>query len=304
MSAPARVLRVAGGQLALGGRPLLMGVVNATPDSFSDAGLATTLDARVARARDLVAAGAGVIDIGGESGVTNRPAVSPEEEINRVVPLIERVVEELGVTVSIDTYKAPVAAAALAAGAAIVNDVSGLRDPELADVCAQSGAGLIITHTRAAPKEKLLDHSLDERIVADVRSFLIERTALAVRCGVAAEQIMLDPGPDLGKTPFQTVSVLRAYADLHELGRPLLLAASRKDFIGAITGRPPGERLAGTLAAVGFGVHAGAHLLRLHDIAAAVDFLAVQAVLEGEAELGSDVRLGDDLRWAQPRPPR
>ena len=126
--------------------------------------------------------------------------------------------------------------------------------------------------------------------------------ALAVRRGVTAEQIMLDPGPDLGKTPAQTVSVLRAYADLHELGRPLLLAVSRKDFIGAITGRPPRERLAGTLAAVGFGVRAGAHLLRLHDVAAAADFLAVQAVLEGEAELASEARLGDELRWAQPRP--
>lgn len=302
MSAPPRILRVAGGQLELGGRPLLMGVVNSTPDSFSDAGLATTLDARVARARDLVAAGAAVIDIGGESGVTNRPPVSPEEEISRVVPLIERVVGELGVTVSIDTYKAPVAAAALAAGAAIVNDVSGLRDPELAEVCARTGAGLILTHTRAAPKEKLLDPGMDGRIVADVRTFLSERMALAARCGVGPEQVLLDPGPDLGKTPFQTVSVLRAYADLHQLGRPLLLAVSRKDFIGAITGRPPRERLAGTLAAVGFGVRAGAHLLRLHDIGAAADFLAVQAVLEGEAELGSEVRLGDELRWAQGEP--
>jgi dihydropteroate synthase len=300
MSAPARVLRVTAGELALGGRPLLMGVVNATPDSFSDAGLDTTLDARAQRARDLVAAGASVIDIGGESGVTNRPAISPQEEIARVVPVIERVVGELGVTVSIDTYKPAVAAAALAAGAAIVNDVSGLRDPELADVCAAAGAGLILTHTRAAPKHKLLDPSLDGRIVADVREFLTERIELAIARGMAFEQLMLDPGPDLGKTPAQTVSVLRAYAELHELGRPLLLAVSRKDFIGAITGRPPRERLAGTLAAVGFGVRAGAHLLRLHDIAAATEFLAVQAVLEGEAELGSEVRLGDELRWAQP----
>ena len=300
MSPPARTMRIASGQLALGGAPLLMGVVNATPDSFSDAGLATTLQARVGLARDLVAAGASVIDIGGESGVTNRPAVSPAEEIRRVVPLIERVVSELDVVVSIDTYKPAVAAAALAAGAAIVNDVSGLRDPALAEVCAQCGAGLILTHTRAAPKHKLLDPGLDGRIVADVRAFLSERTDVAVERGVAVEQIMLDPGPDLGKTPAQTVSVLRALRDLHELGRPLLLAVSRKDFVGAITGRPPQERLAGTLAAVGFGVRAGAHLLRLHDVAAARDFLAVQAVLEGEAELDADARLSDDLRWAQP----
>jgi dihydropteroate synthase len=299
MSPPARVMRIASGQLTLGGVPLLMGVVNATPDSFSDAGLATTLTARVALARDLVAAGASVIDIGGESGVTNRPAVSPEEEIRRVVPVIERVVDELDVVVSIDTYKPAVAAAALAAGAAIVNDVSGLRDPAVAEVCAQHGAGLIITHTRAAPKHKLLDPGLDGRIVADVRAFLSDRIELAAQMGVGAEQIMLDPGPDLGKTPAQTVSVLRALRDLHELGRPLLLAVSRKDFIGAITGRPPRERLPGTLAAVGFGVRAGAHLLRLHDVAAARDYLAVEAVLEGEAELDADARLSDELRWAQ-----
>ncbi len=302
MSAPARLMRIAGGSLALGGSPLLMGVVNATPDSFSDAGLSTALEDRVARARALAAAGARVIDIGGESGVTNRPAVAAEEEIRRVVPLIERVAEELDVVVSVDTYKPQVAAAAIAAGAAIVNDVSGLRDPGLADVCAEAGAGLILTHTRAAPKHKLLDPALDERMVADVREFLTQRIELAAQRGVGAEQIMLDPGPDLGKTPAQTVSVLRAYADLHALGRPLLLAVSRKDFIGAITGRPPRERLAETLAAVGFGVRAGAHLLRLHDVAAAADFLAVQAVLEGEAELPAEVRLSDELRWAQPEP--
>ena len=302
MNGPERVLRVAGGSLSFGGRPRLMGVVNATPDSFSDAGLSTTLDARVALAAELAAAGASVIDIGGESGVTNRPAVDPAQEIARVVPLIERVVTELAVTVSIDTYKPAVAAAAIAAGAAIVNDVSCLRDPELADVCADTGAGLILTHTRAAPKHKLLDPGLDGRIVADVREFLTERMDLAAQHGVAAEQIMLDPGPDLGKTPAQTVSVLRAYAQLHELGRPLLLAVSRKDFIGAITGRGPRDRLAGTLAAVGFGARAGAHLLRVHDVRAVSDFLAVAAVLEGEAELAPDARLSDELRWAQPRP--
>jgi dihydropteroate synthase len=303
MTAPERVMRIAGGELGFGAGPRLMGVVNATPDSFSDAGLPTTLDARVGLAAELVAAGASVIDIGGESGVTNRPAVSPEEEIRRVVPLIERVVAELGVVVSIDTYKPTVAAAALAAGAAIVNDVSGLRDPRLADVCAAHGAGLILTHTRAEPKHKLLDPSLDTRIVADVRAFLAERIELAAQHGVAPEQIMLDPGPDLGKTPAQTVSVLRALGDLHELGRPLLLAVSRKDFIGAITGRAPRERLAGTLAAVGYGVRAGAHLLRLHDVAAARDYLAVSAVLAGETELDADARLRDELRWAQPPRP-
>ena len=168
MSAPARLLHTSGGTLELGGRPWLMGIVNATPDSFSDAGLGQTLEERVELARSLLRAGADVIDVGGESGVTNRPAVDPAEEIERVVPLIERLTDELGALVSVDTYKPAVARAAIAAGASIVNDVSGLRDPELADVCAETGAGLMLMHTRAAPKQKLLDPGLDGRVIADV----------------------------------------------------------------------------------------------------------------------------------------
>jgi dihydropteroate synthase len=201
--------------------------------------------------------------------------------------------------VSVDTYKPAVARAAVAAGASIVNDVSGLRDPGLADVCAETGAALVLMHTRAAPKQKLLDPSLDGRVVADVLSFLSERIDLAVSRGVALEQLVLDPGPDFGKTPSQTVEVLRALPDLHELGRPLLLAASRKDFVGAITARAPRERLAGTLAAVEHGVRCGVHVLRVHDVAEVADYLAVRAVLAGDAELERDARLGDALRWQQ-----
>jgi dihydropteroate synthase len=283
----------------LGERPWMMGIVNASPDSFSDAGLEQTLDARVERARALLDAGADLIDIGGESGVTNRPAVEPGEEIERVVPLIERVAGGLGALVSVDTYKPAVARAAVAAGASIVNDVSGLRDPALADVCAETGAALVLMHTRAEPKQKLLDPSLDGRIVADVLSFLAERTELARSHGMALEQLVLDPGPDFGKTPSQTVEVLRALPELHALGRPLLLAASRKDFIGAITSRPPRERLSGTLAAVEHGVRCGVHVLRVHDVAEVADYLAVRAVLAGEAELDRDARLGDSLRRQQ-----
>ncbi len=280
----------------LGERPWLMGIVNASPDSFSDAGAHRTLEDRVALAAELLEAGADLIDIGGESGVTGVPPVAAEEEISRVVPLIERVAGELGALVSVDTYKPAVARAAIAAGAAIVNDVSGLRDPELAEVCATTGAALVIMHTRARPKEKLLDPGLDGRVVADVELFLCERIALALERGVAFEQIVLDPGPDFGKTPAQTVDVLRALPALHALGRPLLLAVSRKDFIGAITLRPPRERLAGTLAAIGFGVDAGAHILRVHDVAEAADFLAVRAALEGQAAVDSGLRLPVDLR--------
>ena len=299
MIAPPLRFRFRGQALELGGRPKLMGVVNATPDSFSDAGLHPTLEERVELARSLIDAGAELIDIGGESGVTNRPPVRPAEEIERVVPLVERVSGDLGVPVSVDTYKPEVARAAIAAGASIVNDISGLRDPLLADVCAETGAGLILMHTRAAPKQKLLGPSLDGRIADDVEEFLRERIALAGERGVAFEQLMLDPGPDFGKTPAQTVEVLRALPRLHELGRPLLLAVSRKDFIGAITGRPPRARLAGTLAAVAHGVAAGVHVLRVHDVGDVADFLAVDAALSSALELDSELRVADAIRWEQ-----
>lgn len=285
--------------LELGSRPWLMGIVNASPDSFSDAGLEQTLDARVERARTLLSAGADLIDIGGESGVTNRPAVTAAEEISRVVPVIERVVGELGALVSVDTYKPAVARAAIAAGAAVVNDVSGLRDPELADVCAQTGAGLVLMHTRAAPKQKLLDPAWDDRVVADVRSFLEERIELALARGMAFEQLMLDPGPDFGKTPFQTIAVLRALPGLAGLGRPILLAVSRKDFVGALTARAPRDRGAGTLAALAYGVAAGANVLRVHDVQAAADFLAVYRALTGALEVDPGLRVEDTVRWNQ-----
>jgi dihydropteroate synthase len=281
-----------------------MGVVNATPDSFSDGGEHRTLEQRVALASELCAAGADIIDIGGESGVTNRPVVSAEEETARVVPLIEAVAAELDTRVSIDTYKPAVARAAIAAGASIVNDISGLRDPGLADVCAETGAGLVLMHTRAEPKQKLLDPSLDGRIVADVEAFLRERIELALARGVVFEQLMLDPGPDFSKTPAQTVEVLRALGRLHDLGRPLLLAVSRKDFIGAITGRAPRARLGGTLAAVAHGTAAGAHVLRVHDVAAVSDFLAVHRALSGESAVPSALRVSDEVRWDQGPPIR
>jgi dihydropteroate synthase len=276
-----------------------MGVVNATPDSFSDAGQHRTLAQRVALARSMVEAGARVIDVGGESGVTNRPAVDPVEEVARVVPLVQRISGELGAVVSVDTYKPAVARAAIAAGASIVNDVSGLRDRELADVCAQTGAALVIMHTRAAPKQKLLDPSYDGRIVVDVRRFLEQRIELALSRGMDFAQLVIDPGPDFAKTPAQTIEVLRSLGTLHQLGRPLLLAVSRKDFIGALTGRPPRERLGGTLAAIGHGVDAGVHVLRVHDVAQTADFLTVSAALADRMAVASELRVPDTVRWDQ-----
>jgi dihydropteroate synthase len=290
-------LRAAGRVIALGDRPWLMGVLNATPDSFSGDDGAATPDGRLRRAEALLAAGADLIDVGGESGVTDVPPVPAEEEAERVVGLVGRIAGELGGLVSVDTYKPLVAEAAVAAGAVMVNDVSGLRDPALADICARSGAALVVMHTRAAPKEKLLDTELyPDGVVADVLAFLRERTALARDRGVAEEQLVLDPGPDFAKTPRQTVEVLRRLPEIAALGRPVLLAVSRKDFVGAVPGRPPLGRLAGTLAAVGAGVDAGARILRVHDVAEVRDFLAVRAALRGEREVPPDLRLAEELR--------
>jgi dihydropteroate synthase len=277
------------------GRPLVMGIVNAGPDSFSDAVRLRTLDAQVAHALSLVADGADIVDVGGESGVTYTPATSAEVEIERVVPLVERLAAE-GVAVSVDTWKAAVAEAAIAAGAAIVNDTSGLADLRLAELCAASGAALVVMHTRAAPKqEAFADYGGD--VAADVVAFLEERCAAARAAGVADEQLVLDPGPDFAKTPGETVAVLRAIDRIAALGRPLLLAVSRKYFVGAITGRPPADRLAGTLAAVGWAADAGAAIVRVHDVAEVADFLRVRAVLRGEAEMPPFDRDDDGLKW-------
>jgi dihydropteroate synthase len=276
-------------------RPLLMGIVNVSPESFSDGAAVGGLEDQVERALALHEAGAGVIDVGGESGVTDRAPVPVAEEIARVVPLVERLAAD-GLLVSVDTWKAEVARAALDAGAAMVNDVSGLADPGIAEACATAGAGLVVAHTRARPKEKAFPHHEDTG--ADVAAFLRERVARAAELGVGEDQVVLDPGPDLAKSPADTVAALRALPRLTELGRPVLLAVSRKDFIGAITGRPPGERLGGTLAAVGAGLDAGASIVRVHDVAAVADYVAVRAALRGDAEVPADLRLDPALRRA------
>ncbi len=299
MNAPAYTLRAGELRLELGARPWLMGIVNASPDSFSDGGRYSDLDAQLQLAAELLAAGADILDIGGESASTNRPPVAVREEIARVVPLIERVAGELGAIVSVDTYKPAVARAAIAAGARIVNDVSGLRDPELADVCAHSGAALVLMHTRAAPRERLQDPELYGDIGVEVLAFLRDRVAAARSRGVAEEQLIIDPGPDFAKTPAQTVALLADVERLHELRRPLLMAISRKDFIGALTGRAPRERLAGTLAALAHGVEHGAHIFRVHDVAAATDFLSVRAALSGAITPSTDLALGEEMRYAR-----
>jgi dihydropteroate synthase len=283
--------------VAPAGEPLIMGIVNASPESFSDGGLFDGLDAQVARAEVLAAAGAAIIDVGGESGVTGVDPLVADEEIRRVAPLVARLVG-LGLVVSVDTWKPSVARAVLAEGAHLINDVSGLRDIGLAVACAESGAGMVLMHTRAEPKRKEFPHYDD--VVADVVSFLRERMAMAIDAGVAPDSIVLDPGPDFAKTPAQTIEVLNHLDAVVALGRPVLLAVSRKDFVGALTLRRPRERDAGTLAAIADGVDRGASIVRVHDVAAVRDYFTVSAALRGERPVDPTLTLPIELRKQPP----
>jgi dihydropteroate synthase len=263
------------------GAPLVMGIVNATPDSFSDPQGPKDVGELAEQAMGLVEAGAHIIDVGGESGRTDRAAVPEEEEAARIVPLVERLAAA-GVAVSVDTWRAGPARAALDAGAAMVNDVSALAEPALARMCAESGAALVITHTRAMPKTKAFPGYAD--VVGDVVELLGQRAGAAREAGVPQDALVLDPGLDLAKTPAESIEVLRRLPELYALNRPLLLAVSRKDFVGAVTGRRPAGRGAGTLGALEPALEAPGAIVRVHDVAAAVDFIAVRRALLGLAE--------------------
>jgi dihydropteroate synthase len=283
-------LRIRDGELDLSA-PVLMGIVNATPDSFSDRQGPKEPGDLAELGNRLIEDGAGVLDVGGESGRTDTEAVPVEVEIERVVPVIESLAGN-GAPLSVDTWRGPVAKAALAAGAAMVNDVSGLSDETVAAACAEAGAALVITHTLAPPKTKAFPDYED--VVAEVGEFLLERMEAARKAGVADESIVLDPGIDIAKTPAQSVELLRRLPELRELGRPLLLAVSRKDFVGALTERPPAARDAGTLAAVGAAARGGASIIRVHDVAGAADYLRVRDALRSGAD--EELELAPELR--------
>ena len=294
------IWRVAGSTLDLSGAPLIAAVVNATPDSFSDAGAERSPAARLARVDRCLDAGADLIEVGGESNVSNRPPVAAAEEIERVTPVVEAAVAA-GAIVSIDTYKPAVAAAAIEAGAAIVNDISGFADPEMAALCAASGAGVVLMHTSTPPKQvRWEEDGYPGGVVADVRRWFEDGLADLGRRGVDRDAVILDPGLDFGKTPAQSVELLAGFAEIAMLGRPLMSAASRKDFIGALTGRGPRQRLAGTLAAVGWAVAAGARVIRAHDVAETRDYVAVVAALSGLVEVDPALRIGEEIRRQPP----
>lgn len=293
--ADAPLLRLGGRELRPSPRqPLVMGIVNASPDSFSDAGGTGGIEAQVELGLRLLADGADLLDVGGETGRTDRDAVGAEVEVERVVPVIEALSRE-GALVGVDTWRAEVAEAALAAGAVLVNDVSALRDPRLAEVAADAGAGMVLTHTRVPPKVKAFPGYGD--VVEDVVELLRELLEQAVAAGVERDRVVLDPGPDLAKSPAETVTLLRELGRVvGALGRPVLLAVSRKDFVGALGGRAPARRLGGTLAAIGAGLDAGGSIIRAHDVAEVCEYLTVRAALRGERDVPDDLALSPELR--------
>jgi dihydropteroate synthase len=250
-----------GKTLTLGSPAALMGIVNVTPDSFSDGGAFASVAAAVAHGERLAAEGAAILDVGGES---TRPKASPvgeDEEIARTIPVVAELSRRVATPISIDTMKARVAAAAIEAGASIVNDVWGFqRDPEMARVAADTGAVAVLMHNRAT-----IDPGVD--IVADVLDFLSRSIDLALAAGVPREKLILDPGFGFGKTPVQNFELIRRLGELIVLGCPILLGVSRKSSIGGLTGQNiPAERLAGSLAAGLAGVANGAAILRVHDV--------------------------------------
>jgi dihydropteroate synthase len=260
----------------------IMGIVNVTPDSFSDGGLYLDPDAAIAHGRELAAEGADVLDVGGESTRPGAAAVSVEEELRRVTPVVEGLAGG-GVPVSIDTSKAAVARAALDAGATMVNDVTAFRsDPELAAISAESGCEVCLMHMLGDPRT-MQENPVYDDVVDDIRAFLAERIDFAVAAGVDEERIWVDPGIGFGKTVEHNLELTRRLSELKELGRPVVYGSSRKSFIGKLTGADPADRLGGTIASNVIAYANGAAMLRVHDVGPMREALTVAgAILEPE----------------------
>lgn len=260
--------RLAGGRaLALGRATRVMGILNVTPDSFSDGGRWASPEAAIARGLEMLAEGADILDIGGESTRPGSEPVDEAEETARVVPVIRELARQ-GALISIDTRRAATARAALAAGAAAVNDVSGLRfDPELAGVAAEAGAGLILMHSRGTPRDMQAETRYDD-VVRDVLAELDQAVARATDAGVPVAALMLDPGFGFAKTPEQSLTVLHRLEALLDRGRPVLVGMSRKSLLGHILDLPVGERQEASLAAAAVAAFKGAQMVRVHDVRA------------------------------------
>jgi dihydropteroate synthase len=267
--------------------PLVMGIVNVTPDSFSDGGQFLDLQRAVEHGVELVRYGADLLDVGGESTRPGSTGVAVEEELARVVPVVRGLVERVSVPISVDTSKAAVAEAALAAGAHVVNDVTALRgDPDLAEVVRRHRAGLVLMHMQGTPATMQIDPRYDD-VTAEVAGFLEARLQHAVDLGIARSQVVLDPGVGFGKTLEHNLKLLAELGKLRRLGRPVLLGVSRKGFLGKLLDRDVGQRLAGSLTCV---CHAlalrSAQLFRVHDVAPTRDAVRLWMALTGAAPTG------------------
>ena len=269
-----------GSVLPLGRRTLVMGILNVTPDSFSDGGVHFKADAAIRAAVAMVEAGADIIDVGGESTRPGAPPLPAGEELRRVAPVIEAIAARVTVPVSIDTYKADVAERALDLGALIVNDISGfMYDPRLAEVAARRKAGVILMHNRGRPAN-MYEFAVYTDVVADIARELAARAADAMAAGVARERIVLDPGLGFAKRAEHSIEALARLGELHALGFPILSGPSRKSFLQTGLGeRPPSARVWGTAAAVTASVLAGAHIVRVHDVREMADVVRVADTL-------------------------
>ena len=263
------------------GRPILMGVVNVTPDSFSDGGQHATADEAIAHARLLVGEGAQILDIGGESTRQGSESVDVDLELARVLPIVEAM-RDAGIALSVDTCKPQVMRAVLDAGADMINDITGCTDEQSRDVVARHATcGVCVMHRQGKPRTMQVAPHYDD-VVVDVRTELLRRAAALQACGVARGRITVDPGFGFGKTAQQNYALLHNIDRLVDTGYPVLIGLSRKSMIGAVTGRPVGERLAGSLAAALAGIAKGVAILRVHDVAQTRDALAVwRAANEG-----------------------
>lgn len=263
------VRRIGGRQFDFGHEVVVMGIVNRTPDSFFDQGRTYDLDRAVQAALAAAAAGAGWIDIGGVPFSPDTPEVSEAEELDRVLPVVTAVTAASDIVVSVDTFRPEVAARSIAAGAAVVNDTTGLHQPEIADVVAGTGATVVVTHSRAEPRQHLRRPQYAD-VVAEVKRFLADRVQRALDHGVPEERIVIDPGHDLNKNTLHTLELTRRLHEVADLGLPLLAAVSNKDFVGESTGLAKPDRGAPSIAAATACALQGARLWRMHDVAAAV----------------------------------
>jgi dihydropteroate synthase len=264
-------------------RTHVMGVLNVTPDSFSDGGLFLDPEAAVRRGIEMAAEGADVIDVGGESTRPGSDTVPPAVEADRVVPVIKRLAAEVDVPLSIDTRKPEVARTALDAGAVVVNDISGGRDPAMLEVVAGSGAGMVLMHMLGEPKTMQAEPHYDD-VVAEVMAYLGARIDAAAQAGIDRERLCVDPGIGFGKTLDHNLELLRRVDAFAELGRPVLVGPSRKSFLGKLLGAEVGDRLEGTAAAVAWVAGHGAHIVRVHDVR---EMVSVVRVVDAIARQGS-----------------